>query len=155
MLSDHERTGVTVYLRFVLRELDSMPPHVRAETLWWLRRAVDAQEPTTHQTMPIDQHRQSRFYARVRMRVQLRDGFRCVKCGSTRELECNHLAYRGILGTAAEADYCETTCRSCHLQFHGRADDSGPSVDLAVTAATQRHQVGPVQTSGGQWPEAV
>jgi 5-methylcytosine-specific restriction endonuclease McrA len=48
----------------------------------------------------------------MRARVLARDHYRCVRCGSRRQLEVDHLTY-GRLGREWLSD-CQTLCRPCH-----------------------------------------
>jgi 5-methylcytosine-specific restriction endonuclease McrA len=60
-------------------------------------------------------------YARNRNLAMERDGWRCVRCGSFRNLQAHHKVHRG-LGGANRLDVpenLETICNACHARIHG------------------------------------
>jgi len=61
-----------------------------------------------------------RLYATLRRVVLERDGWRCQKCGSFRNLDIHHMRRRSALGDDAEANLI-TLCRNCHQILHGSA----------------------------------
>lgn len=63
----------------------------------------------------------SEVYRQNRMIVFERDGWRCVRCGSMRNLHCHHKVHRGIAGTNRSDDPAgmETLCSACHEKAHG------------------------------------
>jgi hypothetical protein len=55
----------------------------------------------------------------LRWLVLERDGWRCLKCGSTIDLHCHHyipIVYDYI--ESADMDNCGTYCRKCHIELH-------------------------------------
>ena len=61
-----------------------------------------------------------RLYAMLRRAVLKRDGWRCQKCGSFRNLDVHHMRRRSALGDDTEANLI-TLCRNCHQILHGPA----------------------------------
>ena len=59
-----------------------------------------------------------RQYARLRREVLKRDGWRCQKCGCSRNLDVHHIRRRSALGDDAEINLI-TLCRECHQILHG------------------------------------
>ena len=56
-----------------------------------------------------------RRWAKIRLQVLERDGYRCVKCGKAGRLEVDHVlpAFRG--GDLYEENNLQALCRSCHI----------------------------------------
>jgi RNA-directed DNA polymerase len=53
--------------------------------------------------------------AETKLRVKMRDGFKCVRCGATEKLRVHH-----IKGTQSHSmDDLETLCLKCHHEVHG------------------------------------
>ncbi len=59
-----------------------------------------------------------RLYAELRRIILERDGWRCQKCGSFRNLDVHHMRWRSALGDDAETNLI-TLCRECHQMLHG------------------------------------
>jgi len=57
------------------------------------------------------------LYAELRRMVLERDGWRCQKCGTLRNLDVHHMRRRSALGDDAEANLI-TLCRNCHQLLH-------------------------------------
>jgi 5-methylcytosine-specific restriction endonuclease McrA len=57
-------------------------------------------------------------YATLRGEVLERDGWRCQKCGSFRNLDVHHMRRRSAQGDDAETNLI-TLCRECHQIMHG------------------------------------
>ena len=55
---------------------------------------------------------QSPAWQRYRQRVLIRDRRRCVRCGSKRQLEVDHLTYQNFM--REKLSDCQTLCRPCH-----------------------------------------
>jgi 5-methylcytosine-specific restriction endonuclease McrA len=60
------------------------------------------------------------LYARLRREILERDGWRCQKCGCSRNLDVHHIRRRSDLGDDAETNLI-TLCRECHQILHGSA----------------------------------
>jgi 5-methylcytosine-specific restriction endonuclease McrA len=58
-----------------------------------------------------------RLYAELRRLILERDGWRCQKCGSSRNLDVHHMSRRSDLGDDAETNLI-TLCRECHQILH-------------------------------------
>ena len=61
----------------------------------------------------------------LRQRVFHRDGFACVKCGSRRRLECDHIVPVSDGGTH-EPENLRTLCRDCHIAVTREAFQDDP-----------------------------
>lgn len=64
-----------------------------------------------------------REYARLRREILERDGWRCQKCGCSKNLDVHHVRRRSALGDDAEANLI-TLCRACHQILHLRTNRS-------------------------------
>jgi 5-methylcytosine-specific restriction endonuclease McrA len=62
----------------------------------------------------------AKLYATMRRLVLERDGWRCQKCGSFRNLDVHHMRRRSAFGDDAEANLI-TLCRECHQTLHRSA----------------------------------
>jgi 5-methylcytosine-specific restriction endonuclease McrA len=60
-------------------------------------------------------------YARNRNIAMERDGWKCVRCGSFRNLQAHHKVERGMGGANRldEPSNLETLCCICHAKVHG------------------------------------
>jgi hypothetical protein len=59
--------------------------------------------------------------AELRQMVLERDGYKCTKCGSTKDLHCHHIlpvAVEPLLST--DIDNCITLCYNCHKEVHSK-----------------------------------
>ena len=57
-------------------------------------------------------------YARLRREILERDGWRCQKCGCSKNLDVHHLRRRSALGEDLKTNLI-TLCRECHRILHG------------------------------------
>src|ERR1700691_6217497 len=62
----------------------------------------------------------SKVYARLRREILERDGWRCQKCGCSKNLDVHHIKRRSALGDHAETNLI-TLCRKCHQIVHSSA----------------------------------
>ena len=62
----------------------------------------------------------NRRWEHVRLRVFMRDGYRCSRCGLASRLECHHVKALEHGGAAWETDNMVTLCRGCHIKTHER-----------------------------------
>jgi 5-methylcytosine-specific restriction endonuclease McrA len=60
------------------------------------------------------------LYARLRREILYRDGWRCQKCGCSKNLDVHHIRRRSTLGDDAETNLI-TLCRICHRILHSSA----------------------------------
>jgi 5-methylcytosine-specific restriction endonuclease McrA len=58
------------------------------------------------------------LYAKLRKEILQRDGWRCQKCGRSKNLDVHHITRRSALGDDAETNLI-TLCRACHQLAHG------------------------------------
>jgi 5-methylcytosine-specific restriction endonuclease McrA len=58
-------------------------------------------------------------YRRLLKRVLERDGWRCQKCGSLKDLQVHHQKYRSRQGSDSLANLV-TLCAYCHMEEHGQ-----------------------------------
>jgi 5-methylcytosine-specific restriction endonuclease McrA len=58
-------------------------------------------------------------YRRLLKRVLERDGWRCQKCGSLRDLQVHHRTYCSRRGDDSLANLV-TLCEYCHMEEHGQ-----------------------------------
>jgi 5-methylcytosine-specific restriction endonuclease McrA len=58
-------------------------------------------------------------YRRLLKRVLERDGWRCQKCGSLKDLQVHHQTYRSRQGNDSLANLV-TLCAYCHMEEHGQ-----------------------------------
>lgn len=63
------------------------------------------------------------YWEEVKRKVRMRDGYRCVCCGSQINLEVHHIAYyvngKSIVGHELEnLEWLALTCESCHDLIH-------------------------------------
>jgi 5-methylcytosine-specific restriction endonuclease McrA len=58
-----------------------------------------------------------KLYARLRSEILERDGWRCQKCGCSKNLDVHHVTRRSALGDDAETNLI-TLCRECHQILH-------------------------------------
>jgi hypothetical protein len=61
-----------------------------------------------------------KLYVTLRREILERDGWRCQKCGCSKNLDVHHLRRRSSLGDDAETNLI-TLCRECHQSSHGFA----------------------------------
>jgi 5-methylcytosine-specific restriction endonuclease McrA len=59
-------------------------------------------------------------YATLRREILDRDGWRCQKCGCSKNLDVHHIRRRSALGDDAETNLI-TLCRECHKILHDLA----------------------------------
>lgn len=59
----------------------------------------------------------SEHWKTLRLKAFKRDGFRCVRCGSSRNLHGHHKRYRKFLHGCSVGDI-ETLCQKCHEKHH-------------------------------------
>jgi 5-methylcytosine-specific restriction endonuclease McrA len=57
------------------------------------------------------------LYAELDRKILERDGWRCQYCGSTQDLQVDHIQSRRQLGSDAEGNLI-TLCASCHEGIH-------------------------------------
>ena len=64
----------------------------------------------------------ARRWAAVRRAVLKRDGFRCVMCGKSGKLECDHITplQREPGQDVYDVDGMQTLCRACHIEKTAR-----------------------------------
>ena len=55
-------------------------------------------------------------WARVRLAVFRRDGYRCRKCGRPGRLECDHVIPLRAGGDPWDLSNLQTLCRGCHIE---------------------------------------
>ena len=84
-------------------------------------------------------HVNARRWAAVRRAVFERDGYRCVMCGRTGKLECDHITplEREPGQDVYDPNGLQTLCRACHI---------------AKTAAENRRELTPAELA---WRELV
>ena len=58
-----------------------------------------------------------KLYAKLRLEILNRDGWRCQTCGSFKNLDVHHMRRRSALGDDAETNLI-TLCRKCHQRAH-------------------------------------
>jgi 5-methylcytosine-specific restriction endonuclease McrA len=58
-------------------------------------------------------------YRRLLKRVLERDGWRCQKCGSLKDLQVHHQTHRSRQGNDSLANLV-TLCAYCHMEEHGQ-----------------------------------
>jgi 5-methylcytosine-specific restriction endonuclease McrA len=73
---------------------------------------------TSHKRPRI--RKEPELYARLRREILERDGWRCQKCGCSRNLDVHHRIRRSALGDDRETNLI-TLCRECHQIVHGSA----------------------------------
>jgi 5-methylcytosine-specific restriction endonuclease McrA len=56
-------------------------------------------------------------YRGLCQRVIQRDGWRCQRCGSSKDLQVHHIQPRSLLGGDVEENLV-TLCSACHRQVH-------------------------------------
>lgn len=78
-------------------------------------------------TLSAEQSRTKKYSREVqpelRQIVFKRDGWECIKCGSTESLHCHHVeGVRWNPIESADADQCVTLCKKCHKKVHKKKD---------------------------------
>jgi 5-methylcytosine-specific restriction endonuclease McrA len=63
----------------------------------------------------------SKVYVRLRREILERDGWRCQRCGCSKNLDVHHMTRRSALGDDAETNLI-VLCRECHEMLHRSAD---------------------------------
>ncbi len=63
------------------------------------------------------------YWEKVKRKVRIRDGFKCIICPETIRLETHHLTYKihgkSILGKELEhLEVVVTVCETCHCEIH-------------------------------------
>ena len=58
-------------------------------------------------------------WQKLRKAVLLRDGFKCQKCGSAKNVVVHHIHYPEVLGTESQDDLI-TLCDKCHEEVHDK-----------------------------------
>ena len=83
-------------------------------------------------------------YRRLLNRVMDRDGWRCQKCGSVKDLQAHHRKYRSRHGDDSLANLV-TLCAYCHMEEHGQlsyskeaAEQNSASRRLVEAGASRR-----------------
>jgi 5-methylcytosine-specific restriction endonuclease McrA len=56
-------------------------------------------------------------YNQLRQQVLVRDGWRCQRCGTAKQLEVHHLQFRSAGGSDCEENLI-TLCARCHRKTH-------------------------------------
>lgn len=74
-----------------------------------VKRKTDSNDPTKHWNRKI--------WPKIRNERMEIDGYRCVICDSTEDLQVHHVSYR-FLNTEDEIYDCRTVCQSCHKRLH-------------------------------------
>lgn len=59
-------------------------------------------------------------WASTRRAVLDRDGWRCTRCGTPRQLEVHHVEALADGGDEYDPDGCRVLCRDCHFAAHGK-----------------------------------
>lgn len=61
------------------------------------------------------------IYRQNRMKALVRDGYRCVLCGSGYATQADHIVSRGMAGSKRNdrLDNLRTLCCDCHVERHG------------------------------------
>ena len=73
-------------------------------------------------------------YCRLMKRVLERDGWRCRKCGSLKDLQVHHQIRRSQQGHDALANLV-TLCAYCHMGEHGQLSYQGKGVEAMRRAS--------------------
>ena len=82
-----------------------------------------------------------RAWARLRIFIFNRDGWKCVNCGSNYRLECDHIRALADGGDNHPANL-RTICRSCHMKVSADTHRQHPVKGQAEWAeAFKRHGV--------------
>ena len=55
-------------------------------------------------------------WARLRLIIFERDGYRCVQCGRAGKLHCDHVIPLESGGDETDPDNLQTLCRDCHIK---------------------------------------
>jgi len=79
-------------------------------------------------------------YRRLMKRVLERDGWRCPKCGSLKDLQVHHKVRRSQQGHDALANLV-TLCAYCHMAEHGQLCYDAKAIQTA-TIANERGKQG-------------
>ena len=58
-------------------------------------------------------------WAKVRLLVLDRDGWKCTTCGKSARLECDHRVSMEDGGEVYAMENLQALCRSCHIAKHG------------------------------------
>ena len=68
-----------------------------------------------------------RQWAKVRLQVLDRDGWKCAKCGKSGRLDVDHIKRLEEGGKLYDLGNLQSLCRSCHIAKHG---GRGPSPEV-------------------------
>ena len=60
----------------------------------------------------------SRYWIEVKKRILKRDGYKCVLCGSTLELNIHHNTYKNFKNEHRHLNDLSTLCNNCHYNVH-------------------------------------
>lgn len=63
------------------------------------------------------------YWKKVRLLVFKRDGFKCVICGSTENINVHHSTYKHHFDELNHLDDLITLCKNCHNEAHGIIPD--------------------------------
>ena len=80
----------------------------------------------------------SREWQRARMRIRIRDDWKCVKCGMPGRLEVDHIVPREN-GGSHDDDNLQTLCRGCHIE-KTRQERNKKTADRYVPGYEGPHQ---------------
>jgi hypothetical protein len=101
-----------LYLAEELRRVDFPMGELRPDELLYL---VTVGVVTVG--VPTEKRGESDTMAETKLRVKLRDSFKCVRCGSIRDLQVHHKRS----AKSHHMDDLETLCVACHQTEHGYA----------------------------------
>ena len=77
-------------------------------------------------------------WARVRLQVFERDGWRCCICGGAGGLECDHIIAQHRGGDPYQLNNLQTLCRACHIIEKSRGERERPDPGRAAWRALLR-----------------
>ena len=95
-------------------------PRKRMNVDWALTKLYGFHDKRSHCTTDLRLVLYGKDMSANRDIVLRRDGYKCVRCGSSKDLEIDHIESKGKGLRSDGVDNLWTLCRACHVKKHGR-----------------------------------
>lgn len=88
------------------------------------KKAVKKKIPIKFTPEAYKEELKDKRWCKVRDMVMKRDGYRCVLCGSSNDIQVHHTIYKGIHAWEYPLNTLYTLCKQCHESVHN--DETHP-----------------------------